>query len=380
MDFRWSTNQVELYDRSLAFARDLDRQRGRSDGRAGFSRQLWGQCGGFGLPGLTVPEQHGGSGLDALTAARVLEAFGRGLDDLGLLFSAAAHLFACVMPILEHGSAELVAELVPRLATGAAIGANAITEAEAGSDAFALKTRAVRDGDRYRLSGAKTFVTNGPVADVIVVYASTAPEHGYMGLSAFAVPADSPGLTAGEAFHKAGLAGSPMSSVYLEECAIPAHCRLGREGDGARIFNASMRWERACLFALYLGAMDRQLEQVIDRARSRRQYRKPIGKLQAVAHRIADMKLRLEAARLLLYRACWALEAGGDPTMAISLAKLAVSEAAIRSSLDAIQLHGGAGYITEMGVERGLRDALPATIFSGTSEVQRDLIARELGL
>lgn len=380
MDFRWSTDQVELYDRSLALARDLGRQRSRTGGGAGFSRPLWQRCGDFGLLGLTVPEQHGGSGLSALTAARVLEGFGRGLEDLGLLFSGAAHLFACVMPIVEHGGAELVDELVPRLATGAAIGANAITEAEAGSDAFALKTRAVRDGDTYRLSGTKSFVTNGPVADVIVVYASTAPQHGYLGLSAFAVPTASPGLRSGEVFHKAGLAGSPMSSVYLDECVVPARYRLGREGDGARIFHASMRWERACLFAIYLGAMDRQLDQVVARARTRRQYRKPIGKLQAVAHRIADMKLRLEAARLLLYRACWALEAGGDPTLAISLAKLAVSEAAIRSSLDAIQLHGGAGYITEMGIERGLRDALPATIFSGTSEVQRDLIARELGL
>jgi alkylation response protein AidB-like acyl-CoA dehydrogenase len=380
MDFGWSSADTELYDESLAFARGLRESADTRGGAPRFSRALWDRCGEFGLLGLSVPEADGGSGLGALSTARVLEAFGRGFEDLGLLFSASAHLFACAMPIVEHGSDEAKVTLVPRLATGAAIGANAITEAEAGSDAFALRTRAVRDGDGYRLTGAKSYVTNGPIADVVVVYASTSPEHGYLGVTAFCVPADVPGIHAGEPFHKMGLTSSPISSLYLDDCLVPARYRLGREGEGARIFHDSMRWERACLFAMYVGAMERQLEQVIAHAKGRRQYRKPIGKLQAVAHRVADMALRLEAARLLLYRACWALDRNEGHGLAIPLAKLAVSEAAIRSSLDAVQLHGGAGYVTEMGVERMLRDAIPATIFSGTSEVQRDLVARELGL
>lgn len=373
MDFGWSDEQRRLYEECLAFARTVERTRG-------FSRQSWSRCGDFGLLGLSVPESLGGAGLGALASAHVLEAFGRGSSDLGLGFSASAHLFACVMPIVEHASAELREQLVPALASGGLVGANAITESEAGSDVFALRSRAVRDGDVYRLEGVKSYVTNGPVADVLLVYASTAPEHGYMGVTAFAVPADLPGVRAGEPFHKMGLESSPISTVYLDDCRVPARNVVGDVGQGAAVFHRSMAWERACLFAIYLGAMDRQLDEAIAHVTGRRQYRRPLGRLQSVAHRIADMKLRLEGARLLLYRACWSLDRGEDHALAICLSKLAVSEAAIRSSLDLIQLHGGAGYVAESGVEVGLRDAIPSTIFSGASEVQRDLVAKELGL
>lgn len=373
MDFDWSEEQKRMYDECLSFARAFDRAKG-------FSKERWARCGDFGLLGLSVPEHDGGAGLGALASARMLEAFGRGSPDLGLAFSASAHLFACAMPIAEHGGEEVRRELLPGLAQGRLVGANAITEAEAGSDVFALRSRAVREGDTYRLSGDKSYVTNGPVADVLLVYASTAPEHGYLGVSAFAVPSDLDGVQVGEPFHKMGLESSPISSVYLDDCRVPARYLVGQPGDGARIFHRSMAWERACLFAIYVGAMHRQLEATVAHVKGRRQYRKPLSKLQAVRHRIADMLLRLEGARLLLYRACWALDRGQDHALAICLSKLAVSEAAIRSSLDAIQLHGGGGYVAEVGVEAGLRDAVPATIFSGASEVQRDLVARELGL
>lgn len=377
MDFRWSTEQQEFYDRVVSFART---RLTHDPASHQFSRDAWRALGEFGLLGLCIPERYQGLGLDSLSTAHAMEALGRGCRDAGLVFSAAAHLFACVLPIQLHGEDELRARLVARLATGDAIGANAITEAEAGSDAFALKTRAVRDGDFFVLDGAKTFVTNGPVADVFVVYASTSPSDGYLGISAFAVEKGTPGLSVGQPFAKMGLTTSPVSSIYLESCRVPAQHLLGGLGKGAAVFSESMSWERSCLFALYIGSMERQLDETIAFARERRQSGRPIGKFQAISHRIADMKLRLEGARLLLYRACWLRDQDVDATLEISLAKLAVSEAAIQSSLDAIQIHGGSGFVAETGVERALRDAIPSTIFSGTSEIQRNLIAQRLGL
>jgi alkylation response protein AidB-like acyl-CoA dehydrogenase len=337
-------------------------------------------AGAHGLTGLSIPEAYGGMGLDALTTAYTIEAFGRGCLDMGLVFSVSAHLFACAMPIALSGSEGLKAEVLPRLASGAWVGANAITEAEAGSDAFALKTRAVRDGDAYVLDGAKSYVTNAPVADVMLVYASTNPDHGYLGVSAFVVEKGTPGLIVGEPFEKIGLMTSPIATVYLEGCRVPSRNLVGAQGNGARIFASSMQWERACLFAAYLGMMDRQLDDTIAYAKERRQGKRRISQYQAISHRIVDMRMRLDTAKLLLYRACWASDQGGDAELEVCLAKLATSEAAIQSSLDAIQIQGGNGVVREVGVERALRDAVPSTLFSGTSEVLRNLAAAKLGL
>ena len=382
MEFAWNQRQTELYDRTLAFARDrldnaglANRERDRRFSIEGFRR-----CGEYGLAGLSVPEDYGGMGLDALTTAHTIEALGHGCLDMGLVFSVSAHLFACAMPIALNGSDELKAAVLPRLASGAWVGANAITEAEAGSDAFALKTRAVRDGDTYVLDGAKSYVTNAPVADAMLVYASTNPDHGYLGVSAFVVENGAAGLVVGKPFEKIGLVTSPVAAVYLDGCRVPARNLVGAPGNGAQIFASSMRWERACLFAAYLGVMNRQLDDTIAFARERRQGKRRISQYQAIAHRIVDMKMRLDTAKLLLYRACWAGDQGGDAELEVCLAKIAASEAAIQLSLDAIQIHGGNGVIREVGVERALRDAVPSTLFSGTSEVLRNLAAAKLGL
>jgi alkylation response protein AidB-like acyl-CoA dehydrogenase len=381
MDFGWTAEQEALYQRVLTFARDeLNHEVRVREREQRFGAAEWRQCGEFGLLGLSAPERYQGLGLGALTTARAIEALGEGCEDTGLVFSISAHLLACVMPIALYGSEALCEQVLGRLCTGEWIGANAITEPEAGSDVYALRTTAVREGETYVLNGTKTYVTNGPVADCVVVYAATQPAHGYLGVSAFVVEKGTPGLGLGQPFVKMGLTTSPTSSMYLQDCRVPASHLLGQEGQGAAIFTASMRWERSCLFAGYLGAMERQLERVIAFARERRQFRKTLGQHQAIAHRIADMKLRLEAARLLLYRACWLIDRNEEAALEVSLAKLAVSEAAIRSGLDAIQIHGGLGYIVDSGVEQMLRDAIPATIFSGTSEIQRDIIARRLGL
>jgi alkylation response protein AidB-like acyl-CoA dehydrogenase len=381
MEFGWSKEQEDLYKKIFTFAKEqLNHSLVTREQTHQFPLKEWRLCGEFGLLGLSVPENYGGIGLDALTTARAVEAFGRGCEDTGLVFSASAHLFACVMPILENASEELKQRVLPKLCSGEWVGANAITEAEAGSDVFAMKATATRDGAHYVINGVKTYVTNGPVADIFLVYASTNPAHGHMGISGFVIDKGTPGLTLGSPFGKMGLTTSPISPIYLDDCRVPAANILGNEGDGGKIFKDSMQWERACLFAGYLGLMDRLVEKSIAYSLERRQFRKPIAKNQAISHRIVDMKLRLESSRLLLYQACWLMSQGKDALMEVSMAKLAISEAAIASSLDAIQIHGGNGFMTEIGIERALRDTIPSTIFSGTSEIQRDLIAKRLGL
>jgi alkylation response protein AidB-like acyl-CoA dehydrogenase len=381
MEFSWTETQAELYAKALSFAHaKLNDSIIEIEKQHQFPREKWQLCAEFGLLGLCVPELYAGIGLDALTTACVVEAFGRGCEDTGLLFSAAAHLFACVMPILKYGNNRVKDRLLPGLCKGTLIGANAITEAEAGSDIFAMKSQAVLKGDHYLLSGNKSYVTNGSIADVFIVYAMTNPAHGYMGMSGFVVERDTKGLSIGQPFTKMGLKTSPMCSIYLEDCVVPRENILATEGEGEKIFRDSMQWERSCLFAAYVGAMERQLDKATDYARQRRQFRKPIGKNQAISHRIVNMKMRLESARLLLYRACWLLDQGKEAGLEISMAKLAISEAAIQSGLDLIQIFGGSGIIDEMGIERELRNAIPSTIFSGTSEIQRDIIAAKLGL
>lgn len=374
MDFGWTPDQEELHQRAVGFARERLGKPG-----LGF-RERWSQAAEFGFLGLCVPTEHGGLGLDALSTARMVEALGQGCPDMGINFSIAAHLFAVVMPLLEHGSPEQKAAWLPKLCGGAWVGANASSEAEAGSDVYAMKARAVATPEGYRLTGAKSFVSNGPEADLFLVYAVTNPAHGYLGLSAFVIERGTPGLTVGKPFAKGGLESSPMCSIYLEDCLVPHSARVGSEGQGAILFRSSMRWERACLFAAYVGGMERLLETSVDYAKRRKQFGKPIGAFQAVSHKLADMKLGLESARLLLYRACWAVSQGQEATMEIALAKVAISEAAVQAGLDAVQIHGALGVLEETGVEQALRDALPARIFSGSTEIQKNLIANRLGL
>jgi len=382
MHFGWTDDQQVLYEEALSFATRLPhREPGDTWNKHPFPGAAWKRLAEFGLLGLPIPEELGGLGHDALTTARLVEAFGRGCSDGGLLFSASAHLFACTMPIVESGSRELAHEVVPKLVDGSWIAGNAMTEPQAGSDTSKLKTRAVRQEDgSYRLSGDKSFVTNGPIADVFIVYATTNPRAGFLGQSAFVVPRELPGVSVGAPFEKMGLSSSPIGPVYFEDCVIPARWRIGGEGQGSRIFQRSMLWERACLFAAFVGAMERDLLTCIGYAKQRVQHGRPIGKHQAIGHRIAEMKRRLESARWLLYKACWEHDQGKDATLDIALSKLAISEAAVESGLDAIRIHGGTGYMTEMGIDSSLRNAVGSTIFSGTSEIQRELICHRMGL
>jgi alkylation response protein AidB-like acyl-CoA dehydrogenase len=309
-----------------------------------------------------------------------MEGLGYGTRDQGLLFSLNAHLWTNSIPILTYGTEAQKARWLPGLCDGALIGANAASEPDAGSDIFAMRTHAVRDGDDYVLNGTKMFVTNAPIADVVVAYATIDPSLGPAGITAFIVDRETPGLSISPALHKMGLRSSPMAEVIFDDCRVPVANRLGREGRGVSVFDCSMEWERGCILASCLGVMRRQLEDCIRHARERRQFGRSIGKNQSVANRIVDMKLRLETSRALVYRIGVLKDRQQNASLEAAMAKLHVSQAYVQSSLDAIQIHGGYGYMTEQRVERDLRDAVGSTLYSGTTEVQRNLIARALGL
>lgn len=342
-------------------------------------RERWALLAGQGLPGAVVPVEYGGGGLDAVAATAAMEALGYGCRDTGLAFSVAAHLFACVLPMVSFGTDDQKRTWLPALCSGERIAAHAITEPEAGSDAMRLRTTAVRHGDHYVINGDKCFITNAPVADMFVVQATTDRQAGYFGLTSFVVAGDNPGVRRGQPHSKVGLRGSPTADVAFVDCVVPAADILGGPGAGASVFSSSMAWERTCLFAVYVGGMHNLLEGTIQYAKERRQFGVPIGSFQAVSHRIVDMVLKYESARLLLYRAARALARGSDDEVAPALAKLAVSEAAVSLGLDAIQVRGALG-VLDGEAETFLRDALPSRIFSGTNEIQRNNIARALGL
>jgi hypothetical protein len=381
MDFAWSREQKELRERALEMARrELNEGLLERDATGAFNRSGWKLCGEFGIQGMPVPEAYGGGGFDPLTTVGVLESLGYGCKDNGLVFSINAHMWTAAIPILDFGTEEQKRRFLPGLCSGELIGGNAMTEPGSGSDAYALSTTAERRGDRYVLNGSKCFITNGPVADLLVVYANADPARGARGISAFLVEKQTRGLSFTENHEKMGLRTSPMAELFFDDCEVPAENRLGREGAGQALFNHSMTWERACILSSAVGSMQRLLETCIRHARERRQFGQPIGKNQLVQARIVDMKLRVETARALLYQAAWLRGRGRSIFLEAALAKLHISESWVQCAQDAIQIHGGYGYMRGYEVERELRDAIGSRIYSGTSEIQRSLIASLLGL
>jgi alkylation response protein AidB-like acyl-CoA dehydrogenase len=382
MDFSFTPDQKSLRDLITRFAREtLNHDVIERDRDQVFPRELWRKCGEIGLTGLPVPEEYGGSGLDAVSCAVALEALGHACTDSGLVFSLGAHLLSCVVPLWKFGSEAQKRRWLPGLCDGTLIGVHAMTEPGSGSDAFALRTRAERDGSAFRLTGTKIFVTNGPVADLLIVFALTDPAKGYHGgVTGFLVPREAAGVQVSRSIEKSGLRTSPFGEVALDGVVVEAESVLGQVGGGSAMFVHAMDWERALLFASHVGTMERLLERSVAYARTRMQFGQAIGGFQAVAHPLADVKVQLEAARLLVYRAAWALDHTRTASMDAAIAKLFVSESLVRSALTAVQVHGGYGYTTEYEVERALRDAVGSTLYSGTSEMQRNIIARWLGL
>jgi len=318
--------------------------------------------------------------MDALTTVGVLEALGHGCQDNGLVFSINAHMWTAAIPILDFGSEAQRRRFLPGLCDGSLVGGNAMSEPASGSDAYALTTRAERRGDRFVLNGQKVFITNGPIADVLVVFANEDPSRGANGISAFLVERGFPGFSFTENKEKMGHRTSPMAELFFDDCEVPAENRLGEAGAGKALFAHSLTWERSCILASAVGAMERLLEIAVRHARQRKQFGAPIGKNQLVATRIVDMKLRLETARGLLYRTAWLRSRGKSVFLEAALTKLLVSESWVQSAQDALQILGGYGYMRGYDVERELRDAIGSRLYSGTSEIQRTIAAALLGL
>lgn len=371
----------KLQDGAIEFAQsELGKDIIRRDREEEFSREDWRKCANFGVLGMPVAREYGGMGLGITEVIAVMEGLGYGTSDQGLLFSINAHMWTSIMPISLYGTPEQKQRYLPRLSNGEWISANAASEPEAGSDVFSMRTRAERRGDHYVLNGTKTFVTNAQVADLFVAYATIDLRLGSMGVTGFLIERNTPGIVISKPLEKMGLRTSPMAEVVFDECTVPVSNRLGREGRGVAVFESSMEWERGCILANYLGLMKRQLERSIQYAQTRKQFGKKIGKFQSVANRIVNMKVRLDTCRQLVYRIGWLKEHGKPATLEAAVAKLHVSESLVANCQDAIQVFGGYGYMVEQQIERELRDAMGSTLYSGTTEIQRNLIATCLGL
>ncbi len=381
MNFSWSDEQLAKRASAVEFAqRELGREVVDRDLEGSFPHDEWTACADFGVLGMSVPEEYGGTPEDLLTGMLVMEGLGYGCADNGLAFALNAQLWTVQLPLVRFGTEEQKSRFLPGLCSGQQIGAHALTEPEAGSDAFSLAMRADKSEGGYTLNGIKHLVSLAPIADVALVFANTAPDKGKWGVSAFLVTRDMPGFEAGAMQHKMGLRSVPIGTITLTDCWVPETNLLGPEGAGMSISTHSLELERCCILASQLGAMERQLETAVAHARDRHQFGQPIGKFQSVSNRLADMRLRLETSRLLLYKVAWLKEQGKPAMLEAALLKLHLSEAFVASGLDALRIHGGKGYLSEFGVERDLRDALGGILYAGTSDIQRNIIARLLGV
>jgi alkylation response protein AidB-like acyl-CoA dehydrogenase len=381
MDFAYSPAEQSWHDEAVRFARSelADDVIGR-DERREFWREGWQRCARLGIQGLPIPAEFGGRGEGLSVTIAAMEGLGYGCHDCGLIFALNACMWTVTIPILRFGTEDQKRRYLPALCAGTLIGANGASEPEAGSDIFSMQARAQRRNGRWVIEGRKTWVTNGPVADLFVFYASTDPSKGVLGLTAFLIPRDAPGLRMVREIPKMGLRTALMGELALEGCALPDEALLGREGRGAEVFNTSMEWERGSILAGALGVMRRQLERCIEHARRRKQFGKPIGKFQSVANRIVDMKLRLETCRPLVQKIGWLKDRGQDAALEAAMAKLYISDCFVKNSLDAVQIFGASGYTTELELERELRDSVGSLIYSGTNDIQRNIIAQALRL
>jgi alkylation response protein AidB-like acyl-CoA dehydrogenase len=346
------------------------------DEKQEFPREVFTKLGDLGLMGAVFPTEYGGSGLSTLDYAIVIEELSR--VDAGVALSVAAHNSLCSGHIYLAGTDEQKKRFLTPLARGEKVGAWGLTENSAGSDAGGTRTTAVRDGGAWVLNGSKTFITNGGLADTAVVMAVTDKAKGKKGISAFVVERGTKGFRSGKKEDKLGVRSSDTSELVLEDCRVPAENLLGREGhgfiDALRILDRG----RIGIAAFSVGIAQASLEATLSYAKGRRQFGRAIAEFQAIQMKIADMSTRIEAARLLCWKAAALRDAGREHTLESAQAKLFASEMAVDVALEAIQVHGGYGYIKEYPVERHLRDAKLGTIGEGTSEVQRIVIARQL--
>lgn len=345
------------------------------DRRHAFPAENWARLAELGYLNLHLPEPWGG-GSDWVTYAIVIEELARADASTSVIYEVHCSLHS--EAIYHYGSEEQKAKYLPRLTRGEILGAYALTEPGAGSDPAAMKTTAVRQGDSYALSGQKTFITNGGVADNYIVFAATNLAGGARGISAFIVEKGTAGLSFGKPMEKMGIRASQTTDVFLDNVVVHESQRLGAEGDGLKLALAILDGGRIGIAAQAVGITQAALEESVRYSQERQTFGKPIAEHQAIAFKIADMATELDAARLMLYRAAFLRGKGLRATKEISMAKLFASEMAMRQTTEAVQIFGGYGYIAEFKVERLMRDAKITQLYEGTSEIQRIVISRNV--
>lgn len=381
MDFSWSDEQRALWDDIATWAdEELNDGILEADSDGSFDRTKWQRIADKGLLGAPLPKVYGGEDRDVLTSVLMLEALGYGCRDNGLTLAVNGQIWAVEQAILRYGSDEQKQRWLPGMCDGSLLGADAITEPEAGSDTQAMVTTAARRDDGYVLNGHKTMIGFAPICDLALVFAKTDPDRGPWGMSAFLVDTQTEGVERLGPRQKMGLRTSPLGDIVFHDAWVPETSMLGPEGAGSSIFAESMEWERGFIFTSHVGSMARQLDDAVAYAKDRRQFGQHIGQFQSVSNRIADMKTRLELSRLLLYRVAWLKATDQRAQLESAMANLYLSESFVTSSLDSIRTHGGRGYLSENEIERDLRDAVGGVIYSGTSDIQRQVISRLLGL
>lgn len=385
MDFSWSTEYLNYRKSVESFVRQKINPRiAQLTTGQQFPLPLWKACAEFGIQGLSTPLEYGGplADVDFLRAILAMEGFGYACKDNGLPFALNAQMWSVQTAIVHFGSDAQKQKYLPSMVNGDIIGAHAMAEPDAGSDAFNIQCTAEKQADgSYILNGKKHWIALGPICDMALVYANSRPQLGKWGISIFLVDANQSGFTKGPAIQTMGLNSVPIGALHFDNCRIPADSLLGKEGAGFSIMNHNLEYDRCSILAGQLGAMERQLEDSIAFANERVQFGQSIGKFQSVSNRIADMKVRLETARLLLYRTAWKKQQGQPALLDAAMLKLQLSESFFASSMDAMRTMGGKSYGSDtIGPERDVRDAIGGLMYVGTSDIQRNIIAKLLGL